>query len=124
MADDNSWSQALSKGVGQAGQILGQIGGNVRSLVNDLDVGRRIREGFEQAKETPEELRKKRPKLRSDAEQEGPPEAPVLAGSRKKGGRIKKTGIYRLHKGEFVIPAHTVQRLDKKRKASRRSGRR
>lgn len=47
-----------------------------------------------------------------------------IRGAKKKGGRIKKTGIYRLHKGEFVVPAHIVQRLDKQRKGSRKSGRR
>lgn len=33
-----------------------------------------------------------------------------LAGSFKKGGRVKKTGVYRLHKGEKVIPANKVKR--------------
>jgi hypothetical protein len=28
-----------------------------------------------------------------------------VAGSLKKGGRVRKTGLYRLHKGEDVIPA-------------------
>lgn len=44
--------------------------------------------------------------------------------SLKKGGRIKKTGVYRLHKGEFVLPEKMVKRLDKSRKAPRKSGRR
>lgn len=44
--------------------------------------------------------------------------------SLKKGGRIPKTGIYRLHKGEEVIPADKVKRIEKKRKATRKSGRR
>lgn len=39
------------------------------------------------------------------------------------GGRIKKTGIYRLLKDEIVIPAHIVKRLDKSRKTSRKSRR-
>lgn len=29
----------------------------------------------------------------------------AILGSLKKGGRIKKTGLYRLHKGELVVPA-------------------
>jgi hypothetical protein len=41
----------------------------------------------------------------------------------KKGGRIHKTGVYNLHKGEFVLPARVVKRLDKTRKTSRKSGR-
>jgi hypothetical protein len=41
----------------------------------------------------------------------------------KKGGRVKKTAVYRLHKGELVIPAKIVKRLEK-RKISRKSGRR
>ena len=30
--------------------------------------------------------------------------------SMKKGGRIKKTGVYRLHKGERVVPARKAGR--------------
>lgn len=47
------------------------------------------------------------------------PDAP----SKRKGGRIKRTGIYRLHKNEVVIPAKVANGLGK-RKASRFSGRR
>jgi hypothetical protein len=36
--------------------------------------------------------------------------------SKKRGGKIRKTGIYRLHKGEHVVPA-------KRSKKSRKSGR-
>lgn len=43
---------------------------------------------------------------------------------KKKGGRISRTGIYKLHKGEYVIPADKVKRLEKRRKAGRKSGRR
>jgi ABC-type dipeptide/oligopeptide/nickel transport system ATPase component len=42
---------------------------------------------------------------------------------RKKGGKIPRTGIYKLHRGEFVIPAKSVKRLEK-RGSARRSGRR
>jgi hypothetical protein len=31
----------------------------------------------------------------------------------KKGGLIKKTGVYTLHKGEVVVPAHRVKTVDK-----------
>jgi len=37
-----------------------------------------------------------------------------LRGSLKKGGDIKKTGIYKLHKGELVIPANKVKEVKKK----------
>lgn len=43
--------------------------------------------------------------------------------SARKGGRVKKTGVYRLHKGEVVIPEKMVSRLGK-RKASRKTARR
>lgn len=50
----------------------------------------------------------------------------------KKGGRVKKTGMYRVHKGEVIIPAKVVKAIDKvargkrkmARKSSRASGRR
>jgi hypothetical protein len=44
-----------------------------------------------------------------------------VEGSLRKGGRIKKTGLYRLHKGEEVVPAG---RKKANRKASRSCGRR
>lgn len=31
-------------------------------------------------------------------------------GSFKKGGKVKKTGAYKLHKGEVVVPAKTVKK--------------
>lgn len=39
----------------------------------------------------------------------------------KKGGKVKKTGVYKLHKGERVVPAKTVKKVEAqtpKRKAS------
>lgn len=35
-------------------------------------------------------------------------------GSFKKGGRVRKTGKYKLHKGEQVVPAHRVKNLASK----------
>ena len=32
----------------------------------------------------------------------------------KNGGRVPKTGVYRLHKGEVVIPTNTINKLKKK----------
>jgi|GEM_PF-3029137 hypothetical protein len=46
---------------------------------------------------------------------------------KRKGGRINKTGAYKLHKGEVVIPSEIVskvQRLTKARKPSRKASRR
>jgi hypothetical protein len=37
-----------------------------------------------------------------------------LQGSFKKGGLVKKTGAYKLHKGEKVIPKNKVKKLKKK----------
>ena len=45
-----------------------------------------------------------------------------VQGSFRKGGRVKKTGIYRLHKDEVVIPAEKARKLG--RKSGRKSGRR
>ena len=47
----------------------------------------------------------------------------------KNGGRVPKTGVYRLHKGEIVIPSKTMTKLSKKKpskpkKAVGRKGRR
>ncbi len=44
----------------------------------------------------------------------GRPGMPLL-GSMKKGGKVKKTGAYKLHKGEKVVP--TGKRAAAKRKA-------
>jgi hypothetical protein len=35
------------------------------------------------------------------------------AGEFKKGGKVKKTGVAKLHKGEVVVPAHRVETVDK-----------
>jgi len=59
-------------------------------------------------------------------ELEGPPAPPEeqrldsgeIEGFRK-GGRVKKTGVYRLHKGEVVVPARIAKRM--KGRASGRS---
>jgi len=41
-------------------------------------------------------------------------------GRYKKGGKIPKAGLYKLHKGEVVVPAHRVKTVDK---ALKKSGR-
>ena len=37
----------------------------------------------------------------------------------KKGGRAKKTGLYKLHKGEVIVPSHRVKTVDKALKKSK-----
>jgi hypothetical protein len=37
----------------------------------------------------------------------------IPSGYYKKGGQIKKSGLYRLHKGEVVVPAYKVKTVDK-----------
>jgi hypothetical protein len=39
-----------------------------------------------------------------------------VLGDMKKGGTVPKTGVYRLHKGERVVPAKTTPRTSPKRK--------
>lgn len=53
---------------------------------------------------------------------EGARQAGVALASKKRGGRIPKTGIYKLHAGEFVIPARAAKKISG-RKSSRRSRR-
>lgn len=43
-------------------------------------------------------------------------------GSMKKGGPVKKTGVYQLHKGEQVVPARAASALGKKKVAKKGSG--
>ena len=43
-------------------------------------------------------------------QQAGSPKVKPLAPSMKHGGNVKKTGIYKLHKGEKVIPANKVKK--------------
>lgn len=44
----------------------------------------------------------------------GAPKQPIL-GSFKKGGKVKKTGLYKLHKGEKVIPVKALKTVKTKR---------
>lgn len=60
-------------------------------------------------------------KTASDANEFG-----KMIGSSRKGGRIKRTGLYQVHKGEVVIPAEVVSSIEgrnKKRNKARKSGR-
>lgn len=37
---------------------------------------------------------------------------PRMMGSFKKGGKVKKTGLYRLHRGERVVPLSTLAKAN------------
>ncbi len=41
--------------------------------------------------------------------------SPKLQGSFKKGGKVKKTGAYKLHKGEKVMTVKAVKKMAKKK---------
>jgi hypothetical protein len=45
------------------------------------------------------------------------------AGSMKKGGRVKRTGIYRMHKDEIVVPVHVVKAAEKAARTPRKKAR-
>ena len=42
-----------------------------------------------------------------------------VLGSMKKGGMIKKTGLYQLHAGEMVMPSGMVKKVAEKMKAKK-----
>jgi hypothetical protein len=44
----------------------------------------------------------------------------IHAVSYKRGGKVRKTGLARLHKGEYVVPRNKVRKV---KRAMRRSGR-
>lgn len=46
--------------------------------------------------------------------------AQEVVGSMKDGGMVKKTGLYKLHKGEKVIPADKVKEMDMKNKTRKK----
>jgi len=49
--------------------------------------------------------RKKRAAAQMQRPQDMPPDMAAAMGSFKRGGTVKKTGTYKLHKGERVVPA-------------------
>ena len=49
-----------------------------------------------------------------DSKAAGQSQPPKVQGSYKKGGKVKKTGVYRLHKGERVLNAKQTKKLAKK----------
>ena len=90
-------------------------------LAKGFGAGWQMRKAEEKEKEA-EQQRKDVEDLKRRLEQKLPGEGGRGIALRK-GGRVKKTGIYRLHKGEIVIPEKMAGRLGKRksqRKASRR----
>ncbi len=69
---------------------------------------------------TDSQLVERRKKARAALEENWPTELQssqhLYQGQKKKGGKIKKTGIYKLHKGERVLNVKQVKRFDKARK--------
>ena len=59
------------------------------------------------SKEQKDESQSEKDKLRKERPPTGKPPAEypegVIPGSMRKGGRVKKTGLYRVHKGERVV---------------------
>jgi hypothetical protein len=49
---------------------------------------------------------------------------PIAFPKNRKGGRVTKTGDYRLEKGEVIVPERIMKRRAKIRSATRNSGRR
>lgn len=94
----------------------GNIGGTNPSREDDKD-----QEKIE--KNVTDVQRALRPRLGTSEGQKALEAGKMAVPGARKGGRIKRTGIFRLHKGEVVVPADKVKRLEK-RKAARKSGRR
>jgi hypothetical protein len=98
-------------------------GGGAEVARAAADSQRKVEEGARQAGSGPIDVDRE---LAKDAAQKAvrPVITRAVAGSMaKKGGRITKTGVYTLHRGEVVLPAKVVKRIAK-RKPTRKSGRR
>lgn len=102
------------------------FGGAMRGVASGIQIGQGYKDAQkadEDRKELGTRSKKRGPGLPAGAAQ-GPDEntpEPIM-GRLAKGGRIKKTGVYRLHKGEEVITARAAKRMSA-RKSGRRSGR-
>ena len=135
MADDSDDNVGTGKGIGRViGAGLGGLGAGMQGKTytptkyddSSDDPAKSIQQGIGDIQRTMAKQNSTRPDM-SDTGQSTEDQQAAAAGvqgSRKKGGRIKKTGLYRMHKGEYVINAPTVKRLDKMRGKSRKSGRR
>ncbi len=111
-----TWTEAMGAGLSQASNILGgQSGGGlgqVKEMVDKYRAQREVKEGATKAgggDAAPDVEGYKKAYRKED-----------IQGSKKKGGRIPKTGVYKLHKGEVVIPERIAKRMGKSRKSGRR----
>ena len=89
---------------------------NVVKYLKDRETGQKTK----LCPDTQDKLRMKEFQREYDARrrqtdyQEPQPEAGLrILGELKKGGMIKKTGVYKLHKGEMVVPVKNVEKVKK-----------
>jgi hypothetical protein len=126
MAGSSFGAGDAAKAVGQGMQTFGQLeaarkgGGNIGGM-NPSRETEKDQEKIE--KNVTDVQRALRPRLGTSEGQRVLEAGKMAIPGAKKGGRIKRTGIFRLHKGEVVVPADKVKRMEK-RKAARKSGRR
>jgi hypothetical protein len=127
MAGSSFGAGDVAKAVGQGMQTYGNLeavrkGGGSIGGMNPSRETDKDQEKIDKA--VTETQRALRPRMGGQTEGQKALESGKMAipGARK-GGRIKATGIFRLHKGEVVVPADKVKRMEK-RKAARKSGRR
>lgn len=90
---------------------------NVNKLLDEIDEG---------MKETDEEKKKREEEESKKAPSRGPLKSLLSIPSYKKGGKVKKTGLARLHKGERVIPkkkSESMSQFVKRRNKEEMKGR-
>jgi hypothetical protein len=63
--------------------------------------------------ETHAELVMAQLQLEYDAHHQVSQPDPAFLGQMKKGGMVNKTGLYKLHKGELVVPSKNVSKVKK-----------
>lgn len=102
-------------------RVLSGLMGGVASGINISTAAKEREAADKSRKELGTSSKKAGPGLPAGASQ-GPDEntpEPIM-GRLAEGGRIKRTGVYRLHKGEFVVNARDAKRI-KSRKSGRKS---
>jgi len=92
------------------------FGGAMRGVASGIQIG----QGYKDAQKVDKDRKELERKSKS-GKGKGP-ETDEFFPSMSKGGRIKKTGVYRLHENEQVITARAAKRMAS-RKSGRRSGR-
>lgn len=116
------------------GNIIGGITSGVADAYKMKQQVEREKEDREFRKNILDIMRRQLPRTPSYSEGttvREPPGAPsdeglYVEGSGRKGGRVKRTGIYRLHAGEVVLPRKLASRMSRhvRRASWRSSGRR